>query len=188
MRSKQDELAFLPAALEIVETPPSPIGRAIAFTIIAVFSVAVAWACIGTVDIVAVASGKIIPSGRTKTVQPFETGVVHVRGLATQGHVDGRHHAARYCMTADLMRARSPASMPTMSSGWWRGPGPGAVPTRALGRRPFGWVECRDAHIGARHRRAGGHSIRPGSNHPEPSRNIRGRRPPRRRRRRRLNG
>ena len=79
---RQDELAFLPAALEIVETPPSPIGRAIAFTLIAVFSAALAWACIGTVDIVAVAPGKIIPSGRTKTLQPFETGVVraiHVR-------------------------------------------------------------------------------------------------------------
>ena len=79
---RQDELAFLPAALEIVETPPSPIGRAIAFTLIAVFSAALAWACIGTVDIVAVAPGKIIPSGRTKTIQPFETGVVraiHVR-------------------------------------------------------------------------------------------------------------
>ena len=79
---RKDALAFLPAALEIVETPPSPIGRAIAFTIIAVFSIAIAWACLGTVDIVAVAPGKIIPSGRTKTIQPFETGVVraiHVR-------------------------------------------------------------------------------------------------------------
>ena len=73
---RQDELAFLPAALEIVETPPSPIGRAIAFTLIAVFGAALAWACIGTVDIVAVAPGKIIPSGRTKTIQPFEIGVV----------------------------------------------------------------------------------------------------------------
>src|SRR5580692_11008718 len=79
---RKDELAFLPAALEIVETPPSPVGRAVAFTIIAVFAVALGWACIGTVDIVAVAPGKIIPSGRTKTIQPFETGVVraiHVR-------------------------------------------------------------------------------------------------------------
>src|SRR5712672_10717 len=79
---RKDELAFLPAALEIVETPPSPIGRAVAFTIIAVFIVALAWACVGTVDIVSVAQGKIIPTGRTKTIQPFETGVVraiHVR-------------------------------------------------------------------------------------------------------------
>src|SRR5260370_32171902 len=73
MERRKDELAFLPAALEIVETPSSPAGHAVVFTIIAVFSVALAWACIGTVDIVAVAPGKIIPSGRTKTIQPFET-------------------------------------------------------------------------------------------------------------------
>ena len=79
---RNDELAFLPAALEIVETPPSPTGRAIAVTVIAVFSAALTWACIGSVDIVAVAPGKIIPSGRSKIIQPFETGVVraiHVR-------------------------------------------------------------------------------------------------------------
>jgi hemolysin D len=73
---RQDELAFLPAALEITETPPSPIGYAIGLTIIAMFSVALAWACFGHIDIVATATGKIVPSGRTKTIQPFETGVV----------------------------------------------------------------------------------------------------------------
>lgn len=75
-RRRADEIAFLPAALEIVETPPSPLGRAITFTIMTVFGVAVAWASIGTVDIVALAPGKIVPSGRTKAVQPLETGVV----------------------------------------------------------------------------------------------------------------
>jgi hemolysin D len=75
-RIRSDELAFLPAALEIVETPPSPLGRSIALSVIAVFGAALAWACIGTVDIVALAPGKIIPSSRTKTIQPLETGVV----------------------------------------------------------------------------------------------------------------
>jgi hemolysin D len=75
-RMRSDELAFLPAALEIVETPPSPLGRSVAFSVIAVFATALAWACIGTVDVVALAPGKIIPSGRTKVIQPFETGVV----------------------------------------------------------------------------------------------------------------
>jgi len=78
----KDELAFLPAALEIIETPPSPVGRAIGLTIVLVFAAAVAWASISEVDIVASAHGKIIPSGRTKVIQPFETGVVraiHVR-------------------------------------------------------------------------------------------------------------
>jgi hemolysin D len=72
----RDELAFLPAALEIVETPPSPIGRAISITIVTVFALGLAWACIGQVDIVATATGKIVPSGRTKTIQPFEIGIV----------------------------------------------------------------------------------------------------------------
>ena len=75
-RRDRDEIAFLPAALEIVESPPSPIGRAIGVTIIAVFCLALAWAAFGKIDIVASAPGKIIASGRTKTIQPFETGVV----------------------------------------------------------------------------------------------------------------
>ena len=72
----RDELAFLPAALEIVETPPSPIGRAIGATLMALFAVATIWATLGQVDIVATATGKIIPTGYSKVVQPFETGVV----------------------------------------------------------------------------------------------------------------
>src|SRR5467141_3273648 len=72
----REELAFLPAALEVVETPPSPVGRAIGWTIMAVFCLAVAWASFGTVDIVASAQGKVIPRGRTKVIQPFETGIV----------------------------------------------------------------------------------------------------------------
>ncbi len=74
--AEKDELAFLPAALEVVETPPSPIGRSIAWTVIALFCLALAWASIGHVDIVASARGKIIPNGRIKVIQPFETGVV----------------------------------------------------------------------------------------------------------------
>src|SRR5262245_45860073 len=67
-----EELAFLPAALEIVETPPSPIGRTIGATIILLFCAALVWAWWGTIDIVASASGKIVPSGRTKVIQPFD--------------------------------------------------------------------------------------------------------------------
>jgi hemolysin D len=81
-RSDSDDLAFLPAALEIVERPASPIGRALLYILIGLFCIALAWATIGQVDIVASAKGKIIPSGRVKVIQPFETGVIraiHVR-------------------------------------------------------------------------------------------------------------
>jgi hemolysin D len=70
------ELAFLPAALEIVETPPSPIGRAIGASVVLLFCAALAWTSWGTIDIVASATGRIVPSDRSKIVQPFETGVV----------------------------------------------------------------------------------------------------------------
>src|SRR5215831_2698488 len=73
---RREELAFLPAALEIVETPPSPIGRAIGSTIIFLFCVALIWTWWGTIDIVASATGKILPSSRVKVIQPFETAVV----------------------------------------------------------------------------------------------------------------
>jgi len=80
------EIAFLPAALEITETPPSPIGRAVGATIIGIFLIALAWASFCDVDIVASATGKIVPSGRTKMIQPLETGVVS----AIRVH-DGQH-------------------------------------------------------------------------------------------------
>src|SRR3982074_1026271 len=70
---RREELAFLPAALEIVETPPSPIGRMIALTLVLLFCAALAWASWGTIDIVAAAAGQIVPSGRIKGIQPFET-------------------------------------------------------------------------------------------------------------------
>jgi hemolysin D len=79
LRSSQrsrDQLSFLPAALEIVETPPSPVGRAVGATIIVVFTAALAWAFFGTVDIVASAQGRIVPSDRVKVIQPLEIGVV----------------------------------------------------------------------------------------------------------------
>ena len=69
-------MEFLPAVLEIQEMPPSPIGRALLWTILAAFTVAVCWATFGWLDIVATASGKIIPSGYSKQIQPYETGVI----------------------------------------------------------------------------------------------------------------
>src|SRR5262249_22291710 len=73
---RSEEVAFLPAALEIMETPPSPVGRRIVAAIVLLFCAAVVWAWWGTIDIVASATGKIVPSGRSKVAQPFETSVV----------------------------------------------------------------------------------------------------------------
>jgi hemolysin D len=73
---RRDEREFLPAALEIIETPASPAGRATGATLIAFFLLALAWAIFGHIDIIATAQGKIVPVGRIKTIQPLETGMV----------------------------------------------------------------------------------------------------------------
>jgi len=73
---------FLPAVLEIQDAPPSPIGRALAGTLMLVFTAGIIWSSVGKIDIVAVAQGKIIPSGYSKVVQPLDSGVItviHVR-------------------------------------------------------------------------------------------------------------
>lgn len=75
--NKARELAqFLPAALEIQEAPPNPIARWLARIIAILFILVLIWACIGQVNIVASADGKIIPSSRIKRIQPLEKAVV----------------------------------------------------------------------------------------------------------------
>jgi HlyD family secretion protein/hemolysin D len=70
------ERQFLPAALEILETPPPPSGRVMALTICAFALIALIWAAQGRIDIVAVAAGKIVTRARTQVVQVSEVGVV----------------------------------------------------------------------------------------------------------------
>jgi len=83
---------FLPAVLEIQHAPPSPIGRALLWTILASCTAGVLWAAVGWIDIVATAQGKIIPSGYSKLIQPYEAGVIasiHVQDgqVVKQGEV-----------------------------------------------------------------------------------------------------
>jgi len=81
------ETEFLPAALEIIERPASPAGRALAGTLAALTAIALVWACLGQVDIIATAPGKIMAVGDSKTIQPLETGVVRAIRVADGDHV-----------------------------------------------------------------------------------------------------
>jgi len=81
------EREFLAAVLELQETPPSPLGRAIGATIIVVFLAAIAWATFGHIDIVAVAQGKIIPSDYSKVIQPLEAGIIKAIYVRDGQHV-----------------------------------------------------------------------------------------------------
>ncbi len=73
-RSASQDTEFLPAALEVLERPPSPVRMALILVIAAFFSTALLWSYFGRIDVVAVAQGKIQPTGRVKVVQPIEAG------------------------------------------------------------------------------------------------------------------
>ena len=70
------ERQFLPAALEIIETPAPALAHALTWTIVAIVALTLAWGWFGQVDLVATAPGKIIAADRAKVIQPAETAVV----------------------------------------------------------------------------------------------------------------
>jgi hemolysin D len=72
----RDELDFLPAAVELLESPPSPIARYSAALFCVMVLLTLLWGCLGKIDIVAAASGRLIPSEHSKTIQPIETATV----------------------------------------------------------------------------------------------------------------
>jgi len=86
--AQRAELAFLPAALEITETPARPLGRAMMMAICAFFAIAIGWAAIGEMDIIATAQGKIIPTERVKKIQPLETGEIRAIHVKDGQHVE----------------------------------------------------------------------------------------------------
>ncbi|PWB58647.1 MAG: hemolysin secretion protein D [Nitrosomonadales bacterium] len=126
------EAQFLPAALALRDTPVHPAPRITLWLIMAFALIALLWAIFGRIDVVATAVGKIIPSGRTKVIQPMETAVVkaiHVRdGQTVQpGQVlielDATTTAAdterlrSEAMTARLEALRSDAMLLALASG-----------------------------------------------------------------------
>jgi hemolysin D len=87
------ETEFLPAALEIVETPAPPLPRIAVLVLTALLATALAWACLGQVDIIATAPGRIVPSGGSKVIQPLEAGIV----------TDIRVHDGAHVHTGDVL-------------------------------------------------------------------------------------
>ena len=83
---------FLPEALDLQATPPSPIGRALLWTILIAFATGAICTTLLRIDSVTMAHGKVVSSGDAMPIHLSETGVVtaiHVQeGQAvTQGNV-----------------------------------------------------------------------------------------------------
>jgi hemolysin D len=71
-----DDRAFLPAALEIIETPASPAAVATVVVIASLVVVALAASWFGRIDVYATARGKVEPAGHAKVVEPLEAGKI----------------------------------------------------------------------------------------------------------------
>jgi hemolysin D len=124
-KRRADEAAFLPAALSLQETHPAP--RRVALVVCTLFVVALVWAIVGKIDIVAVAPGRIVVSERTKTLQPLEASVVK-RVLVKDGDVvqagqvlvelDATNAAADGARMATMPANYQIALLPVIAANW----------------------------------------------------------------------
>ena len=67
---------FVPEIIQVQQQPPSPLPRTVLYSLLVLFACVLAWACLGRLDIVAVAQGKLVPQSFVKIVQPAESGIV----------------------------------------------------------------------------------------------------------------
>jgi hemolysin D len=68
--------SYLPAVIELQESPPSPTARYLLRGTFGFICIALLCGVIGHIDIVAIGQGKTVPTGRVKVIQPLQTAVV----------------------------------------------------------------------------------------------------------------
>jgi len=71
-----DPRDFLPGLQRVQARAPSPLGRQVLWVLLALVAATLAWTAFARLDIVAVAEGKLVPTGYLKIVQPVEQGVL----------------------------------------------------------------------------------------------------------------
>ena len=69
-------LDFAPAILRAQHENAPPFPRLVLYVALTLFAVMLTWACVGRLDIIAVAQGKLIPGSYVKIVQPAGSGVL----------------------------------------------------------------------------------------------------------------
>jgi hemolysin D len=100
------EAAFLPAHLELMETPVHPAPRWTMWIIVALVLAALLIATLGKLDIVVVAQGELIPDSNVKVVQPAITVVVR----AIHVHDGQRVTAGQTLIELDARQAAADAA------------------------------------------------------------------------------
>ena len=97
---------FLPALLQLQEEAPSPLPRAVLWLVLALVAALAAWACVGKLDVVAVAEGRLVPKSQLRIVQPVEGGVLREL-LAKEGE---RVRAGQVLARMDVRAAEADAA------------------------------------------------------------------------------
>jgi len=87
LRAASEDNEFLAPALQILETPLSPVRAALIWIICALVTAALVWAYFGRIDIIASAQGKLQPNGRVKVVESVETGKIALIHAVNGDHV-----------------------------------------------------------------------------------------------------
>lgn len=77
IQRKPHEYEFLPATLALQETPVHPAPKVFMRLILIFAFLLLVWSFFGRLDVVASASGKIVPDSRSKIIQPMEAASVH---------------------------------------------------------------------------------------------------------------
>ena len=72
----REGLEFAPQLLAIQQRPPAPLPRVVLWLAASLSGVLVVWACVGKLDIIASAEGRLVPQSYVKIVQPAEAGIV----------------------------------------------------------------------------------------------------------------
>lgn len=134
---------FLPAALEIMEKPPSPGLRWLLLSICGLFTIALIWSFAGRADVVATASGKVIPSDNVKIIQPIEIGYVRKIHVRNGQHVEAGQllveldptlagadaaQASQRLLTSQVIAARNLALLEYLKAGRSRFTAPAGTP------------------------------------------------------------
>lgn len=71
-----DHQAFYPPLIRLQQVAPSPRGRQVLWLLSALLAFLLLWMCLGRLDVVAVADGRLVPASYLKIVQPSEAGIV----------------------------------------------------------------------------------------------------------------
>ncbi len=144
-RLTAEEREFLPATIELIETPLSPTLRFTAWALCGLVTAAIIWASLSHIDMVAVADGKVVPLGQVKVVQPLETAMIRAIHVDEGDHVRCR----RSCWSISIPPRRAPISMRCSTIA----PRPRSMPrwrgccSRAIRTEPFHGPDGADSEL-----------------------------------------